>query len=203
MSWQTGRPIYDRLPGQNEAYRKESPTDEDPAIADWLTAPWDELLTGLRSAIDNIPQDMLDPATAKPENLDWLAQLCGFTGEYWDTSWPVAVKRELIANSLNFVWENKGTRALLEWLIDLFGLEASVYQVGAFLAGISLVGDPIGDADSIFEYYLVVSLDYLRTSTQWKLLERLNRLYGPVYADSRVCYDGFYAGFSVVGDPIF
>lgn len=202
MSWQTGRPIYDRLPGQNETYNKENPTADDPAIADWLTSPWDELLTGLRTTIDNIPQDMLDPATAKAENLDWLAQLCGFTGDYWDSNWPVAVKRSLIANSLNYIWENKGTRDLLEWLIALFELEASVYQVGSWLAGISVVGDPIGDVESVFQYYIVVSLDYLRTSTQWKLLERLNRLYGPVYSDSRVCYDGFYAGFSVVGDPI-
>ncbi len=204
MAWDTGKPIYDRLPGDNEGYRKDQQWDGyDPTtdVALWLTEPWDSLLMELKGKIDNLPITHLDPAAADPENLDWLAQLCGFTGEYWQTDWAVLVKRQLIANSLNFIWINKGTRPLLEWLISLFGLQVRIYLLGEFLAGINAAGDLLGGDP--FNYYLLVKLAYLRNSPEWALVEKLNKLYGPVFCESRVCYEQFYAGFSVAGDPVF
>jgi phage tail P2-like protein len=205
--WQAGRPIHDRLPGALEAYRKDQDWDgynptQDPPIADWLTVPWDELLMATKAKVDGIPATLLNPLTAAPSNLDWLAQLCGFTGDYWDASWPVAIKRQLIGRSLSFIWESKGTRALLEWLLNLFALEASIYQIGSWRAGVSKVGDPIGSAEEHLRYMLIVPLAYRRTSPEWQLVERLNRLYAPVYCESRICYDHWYAGVSAVGDPI-
>jgi hypothetical protein len=206
MSWNTGRPIHDRLPGALEAYRKDEDWDGydaavDPPIGRWLTAAWDGLLMDTKVAIEGIPANMLDPATAKPEFLDWLAQLCGFTGDYWDTTWSVPVKRQLIARSLDYIWENKGTRELLEWLFTLFDLQVQVYLIGDFLAGVNAAGDPVSGGRD-FEYFLLVSLAYLPPSPYWSLVERLNRLYAPVYASSTQCYDHFYAGFSSAGQPV-
>ena len=195
MSWSANRPIYGRLPEESQQYQGND-------LAEWLTDPWDTLLTDSRNLAQNFYTTHLNPATAAPANLDWLAQLSGYTGAYWDSQWPVAVKRTLIAEAFSRVWPGKGTRAVLEWVIALFGLEMRVYILGDFLAGINVAGDTLG-TNSGFQYFLRVRLIYGRNGTEWALLERLNRLYSPVYVTSQVCYQQFYAGFSVAGDPVF
>jgi hypothetical protein len=195
MGWATNRPIYGRLPEESQQYQGND-------AADWLTLPWDDLLANSRGLAQNFYTTHLNPAAADAANLDWLAQLSGYTGAYWDSQWPVAVKRTLITEAFSRVWPEKGSRALLEWIIALFGLEMRVYVLGDFLAGYSAAGDTLG-SDSGFEYFLRVKLIYARNGSQWALLERLNQLYSPVYVTSQVCYQQFYAGFSVAGDPVF
>lgn len=195
MSWASNRPIYGRLPEESQQYQGND-------VADWLSLPWDELLTDSRDLAQNFYTTHLNPATAAAANLDWLAQLSGYTGAYWDSQWPVTVKRTLIAEAFSRVWPGKGSRAVLEWMIALFSLEMRVYILGDFLAGYNAAGDMLG-SDSGFEYFLRVRLIYARNGTEWALLERLNRLYSPVYVTSQVCYQQFYAGFSVTGDPVF
>jgi hypothetical protein len=206
MSWETGKPIYDRLPGAEEGYRidEEAPghnPEECPPVARWLTTPWDELLIELRGKIDGFPADALDPMTADEANLDWLAQFAGFTGRYWNSSYPVAAKRQLIANAYEFIWPMKGTKALIEWMIALFELDAEVYSLGAFRCNQNVIGDRLGGG--ALNYWVRTPLGYLRTFPQWILLEQINQLYGPAAAESSVVYDGFYCNFSVCGDPLF
>lgn len=204
-AWERGQPIAYRLPGENSGYRKDEEwefyvEEEDPPIARWLETPWDELLMASKAKMDDFPENYIYPETAIPEALDWLAQFCGYTGDYWSSDWAVPVKRQLLLRAYDFVWINKGTRVLLEWLIDLFSLECRVYLLGEFLAGQTVPATIGGDP---FRYYLLVKLAYLRTSAQWALIVRLNRLFGPVYAYSRVTYERFYAGFSVANDVVF
>lgn len=202
-AWDEGRPIYGRLPGDNEGYRRDQEYDGyDPTldVAFWLCTPWDGLLTETKSKVDAFYENYLDPQTALPEYLDWLAMLCGFTGPYWDAQWAVSIKRALIANSYNFIWISKGTPALFEWLFQVFSLDAALLIIGDFLADITILDAQVGDGN--LKYYIVVQLKYLRTSTEWAMLERLNRLYGPVFCESRVLYDQFYADFSVAGDLV-
>lgn len=206
MSWTTGRPIYHRLPGAEEGYQVDETVpdynpEECPPVARWLTTPWDELLIELRGKLDDFPADALDPITADEANLDWLAQFAGFTGRYWSTSWPVAVKRQLIANAYEFIWPMKGTKTLIEWMIALFELDAEVYSLGAFRVNQNVIGDSIGGGS--LNYWIRTPLGYLRTFPQWILLEQINQLYGPAAAESSVVYDGFYCNFSVCGDPLF
>ncbi len=202
--WDENLPIYGRLPGESEAYRKAEDSVE-PPIAKWLEKPWDELLVATKGRIDNFYRDFLDPATALPQHLDWLGQLTGFTAEYGLATYPDAVKRQLIAQSFDFIWPNKGTRVLLEWLFSVFSLDAHIYQRGDFLAGTNKAGDMLGG--DAFEYWVRVPPRYLRTSSEWKLVERLDRLYSPIYCGSpsgqTVVYEGFMAGFSIAGDPVF
>jgi hypothetical protein len=206
MSWETGKPIYDRLPGAEEGYRidEEAPghnPEECPPVARWLTTPWDELLIELRGRIDGFPADALDPLTADEANLDWLAQFAGFTRRYWNANYPVAAKRQLIANAYEFLWPMKGTKAVIEWLIELFELDAEVYSLGAFRCNQNVIGDRLGGG--ALNYWVRTPLGYLRTFPQWILLEQINQLYGPAAAESSVVYDGFYCNFSVCGDPLF
>jgi hypothetical protein len=205
-AWEDGKPIYGRLPGENSGYTKDEDFDDydpivDPPIARWLTEFWDEFLTDTRYRASHLYASHLNPETAYRANLDWLAQLSGFTGDYWNATWHEYFKRSLIANSFNFIWPNKGTKYLFSWLFGLFGYNALIFQLGEFLAGINVAGDTLGGKP--LQYYVVVSLSYLRTSEEWNQIELLNRIYGPVYQDSRVCYNAFYAGFSVAGDPVF
>ncbi|NDJ20940.1 hypothetical protein GS682_04630 [Nostoc sp. B(2019)] len=200
-AWELLRPIYKRLPIAEEKYQVSQDDPELNPVADWLTLPVDEYLIVVKAAVDNFYTDYLDPTTAKAENLDWLAQLCGFTGEYWETSWTEAQKRSLIANAFTFIWESKGTRAVLEFLLDTFSIQSKVYLLGEFLAGRNVAGDALGGES--LEYFLLLPLAYLRTSYQWRLATKFNRLYGPVYVKSTVCYSQFFCGFSCAGDPVF
>ncbi|HEY9736751.1 MAG TPA: phage tail protein [Trichocoleus sp.] len=193
--WNTGRPIHGRLPQESQQYQGNEPTD-------WLTQPWDGLLMDSKAAADSLYADYLNPETCRADAIDWLAQLTGFTGAYWDTSWPLVVKRILIAEAFSRIWPEKGSRALLEWLLEIFELQGQLYILGDFLAGINKAGDPLG-SDEGFEYFIRVPIAYLRTGASWKLMEKLNALFGPIYCQSRVTYDQFTAGFSVAGDPVF
>lgn len=193
-AWEQGRPIYRRLPVDAEQYQEND-------VCDWLTQPYDATLVAWKNILLNFEADFLDPATAREDALDWLAQLCGFTGEYWDPTWPVAAKRELISKSHLFIWPNKGTESLLRYLLAVFGINATIYRVGQFLVDINKVGDQIGG--ELLRYWILMPLTYLSNSKEWQLAERLNRLYMPCFCDSAVVYDRFYADFSRVGDPIF
>ena len=192
MTWSSGRPIFNRLP---VPYQNSSP-------ANWFTEPWDKVLIDTKLQGDDFYTNYLNPSTALESVLDWLAQFCGFTGEYWDSSWPVSIKRTLIQESYQRIWPQKGSRELLEWLISTFSLQAAVYIPGEFLAGVSRAGDTLG-SDTGLVYYIRLPLLYPRTSTEWLTVENINQLYGPVYAKSRVMYELFYAGVSVAGDLVF
>lgn len=195
------RPIYHRLPIAEGKYQVHEDDTELEPVADWLTAPLDANLIFVKALLENFYADYLDPLTAKPKNLDWLAQLVGFTGEYWETSWSITIKRALIKDSLSFIWQNKGTRALLEYLLQVFTINSKIYQLGQFLAGRNRAGDALGGEN--LEYYLLLPLTYLRTSNEWRLANKINRLYSPVFVDSKVIYSQFHAGFSCAGEVVF
>ncbi|MBE9178660.1 hypothetical protein IQ268_08820 [Oculatella sp. LEGE 06141] len=197
-AWQSGRPIYSRLPGVNEGYRKE----EGEPIADWLTVYFDELLIATKTTVGDLPRQ-LNPATCDPAWLDFLRLLCGFTGEYWDKAWSDEVKRSLIANAFDGVdiWANKGSEVVLAYLLELFDIDHEVWLGASFLVGISELPGTLGSPEWV--YYLLLPLKYLRESSEFKLAEKLNRLYSPAFCDSLVCYDAFYVGFSACGDPVF
>lgn len=74
----------------------------DQPVADWLTFPWDcdLILTKLRTTY--FYEDYLDPSTAFTQNLDWLAQYFGWSGEIWRTDWDDKTKRALLNNSLGW-----------------------------------------------------------------------------------------------------
>lgn len=207
IAWGLGLPIYWRLPGINEGYRKdEDPNvirddpEEDP-VAKWLTAFWDALLVAKKGQLDDIRDRQVDPLLCDPEWLDLLAVMAGFTGEYWDKAWPIPVKRQLIANAFTLIWSNKGSEEVLRFLLDAFGLVYDIWQGDQFLAGLDAAGSEVGTPQ--WRFVIRVGLEYLRNSPQFKLAEKLNRLYSPLFTDNRVAFKQFYSGFSIAGDPVF
>ena len=193
--WSTNRPIYDRLPSDAERYNGNP-------IVDAITQPIDSILVSYRAALSNFERDFLNADTARSDALDWLAMNCGFTGKFWQADWTDAQKRLLIKNSHSFIWANKGTERLLIWLLSVFAIDATVLSTGDFLADINAADDD-SVGGSQLEYFIVMSIVYETTSKEWRLALRLNYLYMPIFCDSDVVYDAFYADLSKTGDPIF
>ena len=193
--WSTNRPIFDRLPSEAEKYNGNP-------IVDAITQPIDAILISYKASLDGFERDFLNPDTARSDALDWLAMNCGFTGKFWQADWTDAQKRLLIKNSHSFIWNNVGTERLLIWLLSVFAIDATVYSVNDFLADLSAADDD-SVGGSQLEYFIVMSLVYETFSPQWKLAEKLNYLYMPVFCDSAIVYASFIADMSSTGDPIF
>ena len=121
-AWRSGRPIYSRLPGVNGQYQDEVPG----TIADWLTAHSDLTLVQTQAKILDLPRQ-LNPDTCDESFLDFLAILNGFTGPYWDTKWTIAQKRAILTES-NWIWENKGSRIILAYLLAVFAIESTIWE---------------------------------------------------------------------------
>lgn len=185
------RLFFDRLPA----------TYQENDVVSWFTQPYDEFLASFKSTLDTLPTH-LDPTTCDPDWLDYLAALSGFTGRYWSSHWATDVKRSLIAMSFKFLWKRRGTRAVLETVLSLFlGTRFDVWTTGEFRADITVLPGLIGDPE--FRYFVRLPLDFRRDSEQFRIAALMNELYGVAACDSSVVYDGFYADFSVAGDPVF
>ena len=196
QAWSSGRPIYSRLPGVNGGYQ----SDEGDNPADWFTQYFDDLLVEVKAKVDDLPRQ-LDPQTCDPEWLDFLAPLCGFSDEYWDAGFPIAVKRSLLSSAYTVLWPNKGSEMVLTWLLALFGIAHQLWLGDSFTLGVSTLPGTIGSPE--WQFYILLPLQYLRESPEFARAQQIRRLYSPAFCDSLVAYDNFYCGFSVLGDPIF
>lgn len=188
-----GRPIYARLP------RAKYNIEDQANPSNWLTRWFDEMLMGLKADLDDLPRQ-LDATTCDPEWLDFVAALSGFTGQYWDKNWPLSAKRT-IAENANEIWANKGSRETLEFLFAAFALQTQIYMTDGFYADVTELDGWLEQGSYFFA--VLVPLTYLRESYSFKLVEKLTRLFSPIFCDSIVCYDGWYADFSVCGDLVF
>jgi phage tail P2-like protein len=172
-------PITSLLPGENGAY-----TDNPAARS--LTAPFDNFTAAIISALTNFYARALDPLTCEPAYLDWLAQWAGYTGVYWDSAWPVTAKRALIAEAYTRVWPEKGSQALLVWLLNLFEIDSQIVSSSEPLrADVSRVGDRVGGASSIF--HILLPMHYSRLG-QWLIVRRLVALYTPIWIPYTISY---------------
>lgn len=192
-AWQRGRPVQKRLP--EHGY-------QDNPVADWLTIPWDEFLSGLKGTIDAVPQN-LDPNECPESWLDYLAALSGFIGDYWNPSWSAEAKRALITAGLRWLWKERGTRKSIEFVLQtLLGEDkADIWTAGEFLAGVTMLPAELGEPE--WKYFIRLSPEFPRDGIEFRTAVQINKLYGVAHCDSTVCYDAFYCGLSVTGDPTF
>lgn len=177
QAWDTLRPIFSRLP---EVYRENS-------LADNLVIYWEELLISNKDKIDDLPRQ-LDPTTCDANWLDFLAPLCGFTGQYWDISWPVASKRLLLSNSYTFIWTSKGSREVLSFVLNALNIQHKIVTGDNWILGTSRLGiDTLGNA--AWEYQILLPTFYKLEGPEFKLTARINRLFGPLWCKSQILYD--------------
>jgi hypothetical protein len=178
-AWATGRPIFSRLPGANEGYTGNE-------VADWLTDYWDALLVSTKGTIDDLRDRQLNPTTCDPEYLDYLAPLCGFYGEYWDRNWAIEGKRALLAVAYSEIWINKGTKEVLEFVLNSLGVRSLVEVTGDFRVGLSEVGDRLGTLP--WDYTIWLPPAY-KDQPQETLARRVNYLFGVLWCEWRIGFD--------------
>ncbi|MCH2276983.1 phage tail protein I [Thalassospira sp.] len=70
--------------------------------------------------LDVLIDTVWDPATCPPAFLPWLAW--SFSVDTWDPEWPVAVKRQVIAESFD-VHRRKGTRGAIRRALEAMDLD--------------------------------------------------------------------------------
>lgn len=171
-------PIFSRLP---EVYR-------DNPVTQYLITFWDELLAATKDNIDDLPRQ-LNPLTCDENWLDFLAPLCSFTGIYWDKEWNPLYKRRLLANSYKYIWSNKGSKDTLSRILTYFNIKHLIVPAGSFIFGESTVGSPLGLG--AWEYTIYLPTAY-QNRPQFKLTEKLNRLFGPLWCESHIILDDKY-----------
>lgn len=190
MSWYDSRPVFSRLPERGF---------KDNAIADALTSWVDEKLTAKADQLQSFYLQ-LDPNTASEEYLDYLAFLVGLSGSYWDTEWSAQVKTSLIAASHSYLWTNRGTLGVIEFVLKTHGITYDIWQDGISILPFTL---PKAFGANRLRFFVRLPLRYARTSQEWREVERTLQCYAPAVVQCKVCYQGFRLGFSKLGDALF
>lgn len=188
MSWPTTRPIYKRLP--------ECGYDDNP-IADWLTRFPDDVLVQTKNRVDDLERQV-NPMTCDREWLNYLAALSGFVNEYWDRSWPDAIKRQIIAAGFTEIWPYLGTKRCMDFFLNLFSITHEWRFLGGFYLNLTPLGSILGTTGG--KYYLILPFSYARTGHEFRLTEKFMRLFAPATAKGRACYPRFILGVSRLGD---
>ena len=174
LGWDINRPIYTRTP---DCYKADEEGEFD--IADARTRWKDATITEIQTTVGRFAVDYLDPDTAKPEALDWLAQVNGFTGRYWDYSWSVPIKRQLIRDSQWFLWQKRGTPECLNYLFGVFSLDAKTVTVGQWKLGVTPLAARLGG--NPFDLKVELPPRYTPVTPEYTLINRLIRLYAPAW----------------------
>jgi hypothetical protein len=191
--WETERPIRYSLPGLFGKYSENAATD-------YLTLYWDKLLVDSKAKIDGL-DEQLSPLTCEEDFLPLLAVLSGFTGEYDITNYPAEAQRNLIDQSYSFIWRYKGSQMVLLYVLQQLNFDALVWSGARLIAGETQVPHTIGKQG--FKSFVLLPIKFFRQTQEWELAESIVELYSPAYSDCSLCYDAFFAGFSVAGDPAF
>jgi hypothetical protein len=113
----------------------------------------------------------------------------------------MATKRA-IASQANWIWSNKGTQEVLEYIIAAVGLSAAIWLADDGTFDVDNL-DEISFGEPQYQYFIQVPFSYDRDGVNFRLVEKINRLYGPIVCDSVVCYDGIYLDYSEFGDAFF
>lgn len=189
-AWSVGRPVYKRLP--YNGYQDNSLVDH---ISNWV----DFRLTQASVLAQNFYREV-SPDTAQDASLDYLAWLVGMSGQYWDTTWSSSVKRAMIRLAHPVLWKNRGTEVVLRKVLDIHGIEYNIWTDGNLQLGFILPGT-FGTPK--LRFFLRLPLSYLRSGPVFREARRTVANFSPALVQKTVCYDRFYLGFSLLGDPLF
>lgn len=177
-AWQSGEPIYSRLPGYNGDYNRNETVKH-------LVKYWDDFLVFQKSQGDLLFEKNLNAETCDSEYLDFLGYFSFYNGRFWDRSWTDSAKRKLITGS-NIVWNYFGTFESLGYVLNAFDIRHKLQNVGDFLVDISTVGEPLGDITWSYRIYLPP--EYQGTEIEEKVKD-LNYLFGVGYCESEIVFD--------------
>lgn len=196
MTWESKRPIYNRLPKDSGAWNGNE-------VVNILTGFWDELLIGHYENISN-PIDWLgNPESGIREYyLDWVGYaLCGY-GAIWNYAWDPEIKRRMIRDWVQ-VFTGRGSLGSSEAIVKAILPSARVATYEQPRVSLDLVGASyLGQPDPTL-YHILVPKELPRNSAVWVWLEDILTQFLPIGSvHNRVQYQESMAGFSVVGDSV-
>lgn len=188
-AWTLGSPVFRRLP--EKGYR-------DNTVTQWIVTPVDEILTGVKTKLEGFYAS-LNPATCPDDYLDYVGFLMGYSDTYWDTLWSNEVKRQLCVEASS-LWHRMGTHDTLQRVLTIHAIIHGIWVDGVLLMPFLMPGT-MGTPKA--RVYVRLPLIYMRTGKKWLEAMRTVRNYTPAPINSKVVYDQFYLGFSVLGEPMF
>lgn len=132
------------------------------ALTDGIAAIIDQWLL----LLEEYESRYLNPSTALPEWLDYLAHQLGWGG-IWKSEWEENIKRELLANSF-YIWRNRGNRDIVPYLLKIFNIEGDLTQSTGWKMGVSAL--PASLQSNPFSYVLKIPSSYTETSAEFKII---------------------------------
>jgi phage tail-like protein len=193
MTTKQTRPVFNRLPIRGF---------QDNPIADALTSFYDEKLVSTGTMVQDFHLT-LDPLTANPDRLDWLASLVGLVDPYYDTSWAVSVKRKAIANA-NDIFKYRGTKIGMKKALDIHSFTYGLFTTSDLTLPFTFAAD--GSTNKFGETsqgaFITLPLQYPRNGYEFREARRVISNYTATSTPILSCYDKFYIGFSSIGDPL-
>lgn len=202
MVWHNLRPIFNRLP---IVYRE--PNDGDNP-SNWLTDFWDDFYVDIKEVAEAFFERHIDPATAETENLDWAATtIYGYLGEYWNPLWSDNVKRQLMTDAYPYLWVERGTQGVIEYLLDLhqvptFPEAGKIWFVPPLYAGVNTIV-PCQVAYAPFQFDIRLDSFEERTAPAWVESYRVTELYTPIWSLPIVGHKYWYVGLSRAGEGVY
>lgn len=188
MSWDTDSPVFGRLPLRGY---------QDSSLVRSITTWPDEKLTALRDLLVGLYLRLL-PATAPEDWLDFIASLVGWRYPVWDAKWTPAQKRAVL-EEVAYLQANRGARGPVDKLLGILAPGAQTLSTEDSVLTFTL-GEPLGQGDG--RIFITLPLAQERNSPSWRNAERVRSHWLPCVCYSLVCYERFYLGGSLIGDPL-
>lgn len=179
---------FDRLP---EAMRRTD-RPESLLIAQALLGWQDEIVSAAALEAADFFFDHMAAQSCKVSSLDWAARFYGFDGEFWDGSWSELHKRDLLYY-FRQLWAYRGDPRTLQFLFDLFELDAKIKPNDGWILGgereinPGVIGGPtetiqgtpfnIRLAGSPLQFYIVIPPRYTESTPELKLIKKLRKLW--------------------------
>jgi phage tail-like protein len=186
------RPVFDKLPVRGY---------QDNVTVDALLQFYEEKLVATGNAVQGLHLN-LNPTTCPANYLDWLAFMVGMVPPYYSYGWKEAVKRKAIV-AANDVFKYRGTEKALRMALDVHS-----FTYGLYTSDDLKLPFVFGNTTSRFgkkssTAYVQLPLKYTRNGYEFRETQKALDNYSAVATPVISCYDKFYIGFSVFGDPLF
>jgi predicted hotdog family 3-hydroxylacyl-ACP dehydratase len=188
-AWDLGRPVFRRLPYKGY---------QDNVLVDALTQWVDDRLSAKAIALRDFWQQT-DPTLANDTSLDYAAYLMGFSEGLWNTSWTAPVKRGVLA-AANDLLSTRGSQQAISKMLTLLGSTGSLWAGSTLVFSFKMPGTFGTNSNRA---YIRMALPTSRLSYDWQQAEYVSRQWVAAPIKSGVCYQKFYLGWSVLGDPMF
>lgn len=141
----------------------------------------------------------LSPVTCSDDKLDWLSQLYGFTGKYWNFQWSITQKRNILRLGLSF-WRRKGTRSSIEQWVSALGLPIQVWTGDRLVLPFAM---PATLTSPKFKIILRIPFSEVRGNQIWRESHRITEILTPITTPTYIGFDAFRVGYSQLGEPMF